>query len=217
MIFKIWYQQACRIQSENTWTNLSSAKKWPFTKNSFMVQPLKTSKLKAFIASRGISILIIWIDLLSFSYFTQKTFLLSPPATKSMGFGFQAYLPLGLLTSCADTSKSWELKLTVRVLGYSSSMHPWCQRVGSLRQTWWRASQDSMRRRNVWRMYFPGSIVGASWYSATWEETPPHTNESTFRKHNGPDRFYHLSVILMIKLYLKNYNDVLWELFVVFF
>lgn len=54
-----------------------------------------------------------------------------------MGFGFQAYLPRGLMTSCVGTSKSWELTLVVHVSAYSSSMHPWCQRVGSLRQTWW--------------------------------------------------------------------------------
>lgn len=45
-------------------------------------------------------------------------------------------------------------------------------------------SQDSLRRRDVSGTYSPGSIIGASWYSATGEETPPRINESTFCMHN---------------------------------
>ena len=47
----------------------------------------------------------------------------------------------------------------------------------------------------------------SNWYSATGEETPPGINESTFRVHSGPDRFYHFTVMLMTKLFFKPTNS----------
>ena len=99
-----------------------------------------------------------------------------------MGSCFQAYLLLGLLTSCVGTSKSWGLKLTVHVLGYNSSKHPWCQRVGSLQQTWWVLRNAGEEGPGGKRVYFPCSIVGATGTEPR-EETPPSMNESTFGPH----------------------------------
>lgn len=47
----------------------------------------------------------------------------------------------------------------------------------------------------------------SNWYSATWDETLPSINESTFRMHSGPDRFHHFAVILMTKptLFFKSF------------